>query len=215
MLPSIILKTKKTNLKDLKDFLVSLGLKKLENNPDFKSIGENSDLKIKDIRDLKLFLQKKSFSHPPRVVLIKNAQLLNPQSQNALLKILEEPPQSTFIILQTPQPQSLLETIRSRCQTISLESKTAVKINNKDKPLSDLFGKSTLQRLSWAEEKAKTISDPKAYLDQQTHHLLKLLKNDPNPRNQLYLKTTTQALSFLNANLDFKTVLTWLTLNLA
>ncbi len=53
-----------------------------------------------------------------RVFLIEDADRLNIQSSNALLKTLEEPPSTSFLILITSRPDSLLPTIRSRCQLI-------------------------------------------------------------------------------------------------
>lgn len=51
-----------------------------------------------------------------KVFIIDEAELLDEDGQNALLKTLEEPPTQTYIILVTSQPQRLLPTIRSRCQ---------------------------------------------------------------------------------------------------
>lgn len=53
-----------------------------------------------------------------KVFLIKEAELMNPHAQNALLKTLEEPAGRTLIILLTDQPDCLLPTIRSRTQTV-------------------------------------------------------------------------------------------------
>tara|TARA_B100000470_G_scaffold68435_1_gene52233 strand:- start:158 stop:1327 length:1170 start_codon:yes stop_codon:yes gene_type:complete len=53
-----------------------------------------------------------------RVVVIDDAHKMNSSAQNALLKTLEEPPQSSTLVLITPAPSSLLPTIRSRCQTL-------------------------------------------------------------------------------------------------
>src|SRR5665213_2299308 len=53
-----------------------------------------------------------------KVFVIEQAELMNPQAQNALLKTLEEPAGRTLIILLTDQPSALLATIRSRCQTV-------------------------------------------------------------------------------------------------
>ena len=54
-----------------------------------------------------------------KVFVIEQAELMNPQAQNALLKTLEEPAGRTLIVLLTDQPGSLLQTIRSRCQLVS------------------------------------------------------------------------------------------------
>jgi len=53
-----------------------------------------------------------------KVFVIEQAEMMNPQAQNGLLKTLEEPPGRTIIILLTDQPGCLLATVRSRCQTI-------------------------------------------------------------------------------------------------
>jgi DNA polymerase-3 subunit delta' len=52
------------------------------------------------------------------VFILEQSDLLNASAQNAMLKVLEEPPGRTIIILLTDQPGALLPTIRSRCQTI-------------------------------------------------------------------------------------------------
>ncbi|HEV7796748.1 MAG TPA: DNA polymerase III subunit delta' [Pyrinomonadaceae bacterium] len=53
-----------------------------------------------------------------RVFLIDDAEKLNDSSANALLKVLEEPPHTSHIVLLTSRPDMLLPTIRSRCQMI-------------------------------------------------------------------------------------------------
>jgi DNA polymerase-3 subunit delta' len=53
-----------------------------------------------------------------RVVIIDDADALQPSAQNALLKTLEEPPPSSMFVLVTSRPDSLLETVRSRCPRV-------------------------------------------------------------------------------------------------
>jgi len=50
-----------------------------------------------------------------RVALIREAHRMNPSAQNALLKMLEEPPPATVLVLETHLPSRLFDTIRSRC----------------------------------------------------------------------------------------------------
>ena len=57
-----------------------------------------------------------------KVALILNAQSMNDASQNALLKSLEEPAPNSYIIMTTNRPKSLLDTIYSRCQVITIPS---------------------------------------------------------------------------------------------
>lgn len=50
-----------------------------------------------------------------KAFVIHEAELMNTQAQNALLKLLEEPPRGVVLILSTATPSRLLETVRSRC----------------------------------------------------------------------------------------------------
>lgn len=55
-----------------------------------------------------------------RVVIVDAADEMNPQSANALLKLLEEPPARTTLFLLAHRPSALLPTIRSRCRVLRL-----------------------------------------------------------------------------------------------
>lgn len=73
---------------------------------------------IDEIRKIKSFLSLTSYLGPYKFVIIDDAHLMTAEAQNALLKILEEPSQSSILILITANPDSLLSTINSRCQEI-------------------------------------------------------------------------------------------------
>lgn len=71
------------------------------------------------IKDIHEFASKVLLSPqfgPVRLGIIKEAQALTPQAQNALLKLLEEPPTRTKIILFSSSDAAILQTIRSRCR---------------------------------------------------------------------------------------------------
>lgn len=55
-----------------------------------------------------------------RVVLVPQADIMTEEAQNALLKTLEEPNKNTYFILSTDDEYAMLQTIRSRCQTVRL-----------------------------------------------------------------------------------------------
>lgn len=59
------------------------------------------------------------FESQRRAFVIERAEAMAEESQNALLKTLEEPPSYVHLILITAEPAGLLETVRSRCQEIS------------------------------------------------------------------------------------------------
>jgi len=74
-------------------------------------------IRIEQIRNVKVFLGKKSIQSTKKFILIEDAHLLNESSSNCLLKTLEEPTNGVFILL-TSKLNLLLDTIISRCQTI-------------------------------------------------------------------------------------------------
>ncbi|MBS4035671.1 MAG: AAA family ATPase [Ignavibacterium sp.] len=77
------------------------------------------NIKISSIRDIIKFLAVSFDDITYRVILISDAHLMNEESQNALLKNLEEPPKGVIFILCTAYPERLRETIRSRCWSIN------------------------------------------------------------------------------------------------
>ncbi len=87
------------------------------NHPDIPVIEPQGNyLRIDQIRKLLGTLTMKPFSAEHRVVIIAQAQAMNPEAANALLKILEEPPRNTVLILTALQTSDLLPTIVSRCR---------------------------------------------------------------------------------------------------
>jgi len=77
-------------------------------------------IKIDEIREANHFLHQTSFEGGWKVAAFVDAHRLNTDASNAFLKTLEEPPPNCLILLITDSPQSLLPTIVSRCQTLSL-----------------------------------------------------------------------------------------------
>ncbi|MBD0866657.1 MAG: DNA polymerase III subunit delta' [Rhodobacteraceae bacterium] len=79
-----------------------------------------SDIVVDDIRALGRFFGLTSADGGRRVVIIDSADALNTSAANALLKMLEEPPARTTLLLIAHQPARLLPTIRSRCRVLRL-----------------------------------------------------------------------------------------------
>jgi len=81
---------------------------------------ENKKMSISvgEIRLLKQRMSLKAFEGRYKVVIIWHAEKLNIEAANALLKLLEEPPENTILILTATEATDLLPTIRSRCQSL-------------------------------------------------------------------------------------------------
>jgi DNA polymerase-3 subunit delta' len=75
-------------------------------------------ISIENIRELKNFLNLSSYGGGMKTAIINDAHFMTVEAQNALLKVLEEPSQSTMFILVSASPILLLPTITSRCQEI-------------------------------------------------------------------------------------------------
>jgi DNA polymerase-3 subunit delta' len=78
----------------------------------------NRVIRIDPMRQLDREANFRPYEGNARVFIVEDADKMNKASSNALLKTLEEPPVTTYLILITSRPASLLPTIRSRCQTI-------------------------------------------------------------------------------------------------
>jgi len=72
-------------------------------------------LGIEDVKNMQKKLFLKPFRGEKKAVILKEAHLLTSEAQNALLKVLEEPPVNTIIILTAESADTLLPTVRSRC----------------------------------------------------------------------------------------------------
>ncbi|MFO7494717.1 MAG: DNA polymerase III subunit delta' [Desulfobacterales bacterium] len=86
-------------------------------HPDLLTVAPEGPLiRVAQVRQLCASLAMKPYAARTRVVIIKDARAMNPEAGNALLKVLEEPPDRTVLILLATQTADLLPTIVSRCQ---------------------------------------------------------------------------------------------------
>lgn len=91
------------------------------NHPDLHWIKpDGASIKKEQIQDLQREFTYSGLESNRKVYVIEEAALMTTNAQNRLLKFLEEPSQETTAILMTENPQALLDTIRSRCQSLAL-----------------------------------------------------------------------------------------------
>lgn len=81
-----------------------------------------NDIVIDDIRKVISFFSRTSSEGGWRVALIDAADEMNTNAANALLKVLEEPPEKSILFLIAHSPGKLLPTIKSRCRTLELNA---------------------------------------------------------------------------------------------
>lgn len=95
-----------------------LEMENLFNSPDYIEIKPTGNsIKIAQIRKLQSDILVKPYKSY-KIYVINEAQKMTVEAQNALLKTLEEPPKYAIIILITNNKESLLDTIKSRCEII-------------------------------------------------------------------------------------------------
>ena len=112
--------------------------KLVQNNshPNFHLIDLLDDKKVIEIAQIRKMINyanKSAFNNKERIILIDNAENLNLNSSNALLKITEEPNDNVFFILIFDNNKKILETVKSRClkYNFALSFNECVKITNK------------------------------------------------------------------------------------
>lgn len=76
---------------------------------------------VDEVRRLKNFFALSAADGGRRVVIVDAADEMNVSAANALLKVLEEPPEKTYLLLISHQPSRLLPTIRSRCRELRMQ----------------------------------------------------------------------------------------------
>jgi DNA polymerase-3 subunit delta' len=80
----------------------------------------SAQIKVEEVREVIRTLSFAPYGGGTRLVLIREAEHLNPTSANVLLKTLEEPPQDNLIVLTVKDAKGILPTLVSRCRRVNL-----------------------------------------------------------------------------------------------
>ncbi len=176
-----------------------------DNNPD---LFELTDYSVEAVRKLKKFLSQKAYNHPSKIIFIPEAHQLNLESQNTLLKTLEDPGENNYIILTSTHPARLLPTIISRCHQIKVTdtqpTKSVTLIKTSGQVKKDLNLAPTLYT-----DKSE-IKD--LLLDQIVAWQTELTKQ-PSTQSAKKLSALIHSLELIEANVDPKSALDWFLLS--
>ncbi|XGC81685.1 DNA polymerase III subunit delta' [Bdellovibrio bacteriovorus] len=136
---------------------------------------EKANIKMEQAKEVLEFLSLKSLSGN-RVIIIDQAQTLNPQAANSLLKTLEEPPEGTFFFLIAPSVAGLLPTIRSRSRIVQFKPLTAEDLAKRVKA-----PQWALKSAGGSFEKLAHLQEgPEQEVRQKSVEILKLMLTDPD-----------------------------------
>ena len=154
---------------------------------------------IEDMKKMKEILFLKPIQSREKVIVIQESEALTIPAQNSLLKILEEPPNNTFIFLLTNSLESLIETIHSRCQIIDLSITKEVipteRLEVLNKILKELPAISINECFVFAERISKKKDEALKWLEDLNHvlrqELIQSVNSDTKNQNKI-----TQLLKF-------------------
>lgn len=158
----IVSKNRQSIDKYLDDFLIS---KKIENvdrdlNTFEKAVG------IPDIRALQQKLYFKPLKSKDKAVIIDAPAGLTTEAQNSLLKILEEPPENTFILLVVSTKNTLLPTVISRCKIVELKEDAREKDFSESYKILDTLSSTGIgEKLKIAQDFSKTKDEAVIFLE--------------------------------------------------
>lgn len=195
-------------LKKYLDFETKISkLEELEDLIEVKLENKNS-IGIETIRNLKPVLNMRPMIWPYKIIWITNADKMTLTAQNAILKILEEPPEHIKIFLLVSNKSTLLETIISRCQNINISQESSQQeIDPQIIADWEMLEKSSIsQKLAWTDKNIKDRQQATLWLSNSIRFYNK--KN-----NFIFLKKLDLALSDINRNINYKLALGHMWLN--
>jgi DNA polymerase-3 subunit delta' len=94
-------------------------------HPDLRAVAreeDRRDIRTEQAREVTRWLALRPLMAARKIVIVDEAECLNEQGQNALLKTLEEPPGGAVLVLVATRAAQLLPTVRSRCQHVRLDA---------------------------------------------------------------------------------------------
>lgn len=194
-------------------------------NPDLLEVGllqDKSEITIAQIRDLSYKLSLKPYSAQYKVAIIDNAESMNSEAANALLKVLEEPKPNTIIILITSNPNRLPKTIVSRTQKITFgelspqelkqittpDEESAAQLAQNEEYYQKVFGSRLAERLTFVTELAELETpDLKILLVHWLKRLQVELRHQASLAAVGKIKAVAEAVKLLDQNANSKLLL--------
>lgn len=176
-------------------------------HPDFLYLTPEISIGIDQIRRVKHFVGLRPYSEIYKVAYIEEAQNLTIEAQNAFLKTLEEPPERTIVILTAPSIDSLLPTIVSRCQILSLKRIILEEKNDDDKKFIEfilLISKSIADTFSYASSFFRERNSAKKWLEENERILFNLFHKSKRDGENVFSLTNLQYLLLQQAMREAK-----------
>ena len=144
---------------------------------------------ITDVRNIQKKIVLRPFRGKTKAFVLKVYEGITVEAQNALLKVLEEPPANTLIIIATQKKESILPTIISRCKIVELEQSNLILSDEENVQcfnlLVSLSKNGTGYKLKLAQDIAKDKDQAVLWLEKMTIALRKKLIENHNDQQYL------------------------------
>jgi len=192
-------------------------IKSILNNPDVKILETpkgKTKIPIEETKKLREWISIKPYQQKVKLIIVKDAQYLGADSQNTLLKTLEEPPTYAIIVLLTNSIKSLLDTVISRCKIIKFENTNIEKDEQPRILLKKIIDNNLAYSLDLIENITKDIEGKGEAVSIVNNLQLQLreLKNDIDP--ELFSKLQNVKADLETTNINVKIALYKLILDL-
>lgn len=179
-------------------------------DPDIHILKPDSKSRLHPIASIRSMIQEAflpPFESPNKIFIIHEAEKMLPVSSNALLKILEEPPNHTYFILLTSEPKLLLSTIVSRCTNIAFfpisDEEVASSIVKQSQIVEAkkyaVLSEGSLSKAYYLLASVPTISIEKLFTSNHPHEFYQLLSKVEEPSEEytdLYLNRVFEELLY-------------------
>lgn len=185
-------------------------------DPDFCIVQkeEKGNIKIEQIKNLQKKLLYTPFNKTHQFGIVKDAQLMTPEAQNALLKTLEECPEKTVLILTVNSETAVLQTILSRCTRIYPNETTEQKEKTKNSDIKTFLAKPIYEQINEIESITKEHK-VEEFLNNLTEyyreiHKDKMIQNKCTQRETKILEMIKEAKYRITKNVNPKIALEYI-----
>jgi replication-associated recombination protein RarA len=161
-----------------------------------------SSIGIDDIKRIRKTVFLKPLQSTFKAVIIEDAQLLTTEAQNALLKVLEEPPEHTLLLLGTDTKDSLLPTIISRCQIITLKTETLELASRERHAITQFITELSEMSIGERLKKAESLSKDKDKAVDWIEKVIIVMREQLIHHSEALPKNPTEVRSFANTQDD-------------
>ncbi len=190
-------------IRQTKDYAFDFLKKEKIDKIDITVVESEKAVGIAQVKEFRKKIYLKPYKSDKKAVILKADTGLTTEAQNALLKVLEEPPGNTVIAILIESLENVLPTIISRCKIISLEKEKGEKdLKEFENILTSLKNRGVGERLKLAQDYSKDRETALEFLKNLIFASENLLKNDSglSPTVKL-LQETYKEIKNTNTNL--------------